>query len=56
MAMDWTGYMGYEAQPQDDLEDDEDFYSFGQNNVNGDVHMQTTEGVSAHERVGHFKS
>lgn len=52
MAVDWAGYMGFAAQPQEDVEDDEDFYGFGQN---GDVHMQTTEGARSFDQVGYFK-
>jgi hypothetical protein len=43
------------AQPQEDVEDDEDFYGYDQNHsyTNGNDHMQTTAGASAQEQVGH---
>lgn len=60
--MDWAGFMGFTAEPpqpfedlldgDDDVEDDEDLYGFGQN---GDVHMQTAEGASSSDQVGYFK-
>jgi hypothetical protein len=56
MAMDWSNFGGaFMAQPQEDVEDDEDFYSYDQNQIytNGNDHMQTTAGVSAQEQVGH---
>jgi len=42
------------AQPQEDVEDDEDFYGYEQNHVytNGNDHMQTTAGAPAQEQVG----
>jgi hypothetical protein len=55
MAMDWSNFGGaYMAQPQEDVEDDEDFYGYEQNHVytNGNDHMQTTAGASAQEQVG----
>jgi hypothetical protein len=56
MAMDWSNFGGaFMAQPQEDVEDDEDFYSYDQNQIytNGNDHMQTTAGASAQEQVGH---
>lgn len=55
MAMSWPGYGGYSVPLQDeDLEDDEDFYGSEQqqNHTNGNDHMQTAAGASAHEMVG----
>ena len=43
--------------PQEDVEDDEDFYGgYDQNHsyTNGNDHMQTTAGASAQEQVGHY--
>jgi hypothetical protein len=56
MAMDWSNFgAAFMAQPQEDVEDDEDFYSYDQNQIytNGNDHMQTTAGASAQEQVGH---
>jgi len=53
--MDWSNFGGaYMAQPQEDVEDDEDFYGYDQNQTytNGNDHMQTTAGASAQEQVG----
>jgi hypothetical protein len=34
MAMDWSNFGGaFMAQPQEDVEDDEDFYSYDQNQI-----------------------
>jgi hypothetical protein len=58
MAMDWSNFGGaFMAQPQEDVEDDEDFYGYDQQNhsyTNGNDHMQTTAGASAQEQVGHY--
>ena len=48
MAMDWSNFGGgYMAQPQEEVEDDEDFYGYDQNHIftNGNDHMQTTAGT-----------
>jgi len=44
------------AQPQEEVEDDEDFYGYDQNHIftNGNDHMQTTAGASVQEQVGHY--
>lgn len=55
MAMDWSGYGGYAAPTLgDDIEDDEDFYGSeqDQNHMNGNDHMQTAAGATAHDMVG----
>jgi len=44
------------AQPQEDVEDDEDFYGYDEKHVytNGNDHMQTTAGASTQEQVGPY--
>lgn len=56
MAMDWSAFASYMAQPPEDDVDDEDFYSFGPNTVNSDDHMQSTAGASSTGKVGHLRS
>lgn len=50
MAMDWlSGFTGaYAPQPQEDVEDDEDFYGFG----DADGEADTTAGAQTEESVG----
>jgi hypothetical protein len=47
MAMDWSGYGGYAAQPMEEVEDDEDFYTSEQDNMNGNNHMHTAAGAAS---------
>jgi hypothetical protein len=55
MAMDWSGYGDYAGPPMEDIDDEEeDFYS-EQNHMNGNDHMQTAAGASAHAQVGLFQ-
>lgn len=53
MAMDWSGYGDYAAPPMEEVEDDEDFYTSEQDNMNGNTHMHTAAGAaSANAQVG----
>jgi hypothetical protein len=53
--MDWSGYGDYAGPPMEDIDDEEeDFYS-EQNHMNGNDHMQTAAGASAHAQVGLFQ-
>jgi len=53
MAMDWSGYGSYAAQPMEEVEDDEDFYTSEQDHMNGNNHMHTAAGAaSAIAQVG----
>jgi hypothetical protein len=53
--MDWSGYGDYAGPPMEDIDDEEeDFYS-EQNHLNGNDHMQTAAGASAHAQVGLFR-
>jgi hypothetical protein len=53
MAMDWSGYGMYTAQPMEEVEDDEDFYTSEQDHMNGNNHMHTAAGAaSAIAQVG----
>lgn len=53
MAMDWSGYGSYTAQPMEEVEDDEDFYTSEQDHMNGNNHMHTAAGASfANAQVG----
>lgn len=59
MAMDWSGggYGNYMSQPQEDIEDDEDFYGAGQDpayNMNGKDHMHAAAGATAQDKVCRF--
>jgi hypothetical protein len=60
MAMDWSNFGGaFMGGPQEDVEDDEDFYGgYDQNHsyTNGNDHMQTTAGASAQDQVGRYPS
>jgi len=55
MAMDWTSALmgGYASQPQEDVEDDEDFYG---NDQTGDANGEadTTAGAQMDEPVGNL--
>lgn len=45
------------SQPQEDIEDDEDFYGAGQDpayNMNGKDHMHAAAGATAQDKVGIF--
>ena len=53
MVMDWSGYGSYTAQPMEEVEDDEDFYTSEQDHMNGNNHMYTAAGAaSANAQVG----
>lgn len=57
MAMDWSAYGNYIPTPQEDIEDDEDFYGAGQDAayLNGN-HMPAAAGANAHDKVGRLES
>ncbi|GAB7327895.1 hypothetical protein MBLNU13_g11678t2 [Cladosporium sp. NU13] len=47
MAMDWSGYGSYAAQPMEEVEDDEDFYTSEQDHMNGNNHTHTAAGAAS---------